>query len=186
MRVPIEALIVRLNKIVNKYYKARLASLIVPISAESRYKMINDDLKEFINEVCGVLEIPVPNISDDFRVFENNTRMAVFEIEKNVPTLYLNDQMETEQDYYFAVAHELRHLWQYLTNEKHWLVGYKTAEEIGITAYNRQRLEIDANAFAALIMVLSFGMVPTFQSLDLETRHMIEVRARQIMPELDD
>ena len=63
---------------------------------------------------------------------------------------------------------------------------YKTEEEIGITAYNRQRLEIDANAFAALIMVLSFGMVPTFPSLDLETRHMIEVRARQIMPELDD
>lgn len=61
-----------------------------------------------------------------------------------------------------------------------------TAEEIGITAYNRQRLEIDANAFAAIVMVLSFGMVPTFQSLDLETRHMIEVRARQIMPELDD
>ena len=76
--------------------------------------------------------------------------------------------------------------WQYITNEKYWLGGYKTAEEIGITAYNRQRLEIDANAFAALVMVLSFGMVPTFQSLDLETRHMIEVRARQIMPELDD
>lgn len=89
-----------------------MASLIVPISAESRYKMINDDLKEFIGEVCAVLEIPVPNISDDFRVFENNTRMAVLAIEKNVPTLYLNDRMET--------------------------------------------------------------------------RHMIEVRARQIMPELDD
>lgn len=66
-----------------------MASLIVPISAESRYKMINDDLKEFINEVCDVLEIPIPNISDDFRVFENNTRMAVLAIEKNVPTLYL-------------------------------------------------------------------------------------------------
>lgn len=163
-----------------------MASLIVPISAESRYKMINDDLKEFIGEVCAVLEIPVPDISDDFRVFENNTRMAVLEIKKNVPTLYLCDRMETEQDYYFAVAHELRHLWQYITNEKYWLGGYKTAEEIGITAYNRQRLEIDANAFAALVMVLSFGMVPTFQSLDLETRHMIEVRVRQIMPELDD
>lgn len=42
-----------------------MASLIVPISAESRYKMINDDLKEFIGEVCAVLEIPVPDISDD-------------------------------------------------------------------------------------------------------------------------
>ena len=80
--------------------------------------MINDDLKEFIGEVCAVLEIPVPNISDDFRVFENNTRMAVLAIEKNVPTLYLDDRMETEKDYYFAVAHELRHLWQYITNEK--------------------------------------------------------------------
>ena len=84
-----------------------MASLIVPISAESRYKMINDDLVNFINEVCDVLEIPVPNISDDFRVFENNTRMAMLEIEKGVPTLYLSDRMETEQDYYFAVAHEL-------------------------------------------------------------------------------
>jgi len=87
--------------------------------------MINDDLKEFINEVCDVLEIPIPNISDDFRVFENNTRMAVLAIEKNVPTLYLCERMETEQDYYFAVAHELRHLWQYITNEKYWLGGYK-------------------------------------------------------------
>ena len=42
-----------------------MASLIVPISAESRYKMINDDLKEFIGEVCAVLEIPVQDISDD-------------------------------------------------------------------------------------------------------------------------
>lgn len=163
-----------------------MALLTVPISVESRYKMVNNDLKEFIGEVCDVLEIPVPNISDDFRLFENNTRMAMLEIEKGVPTLYLSDRMETEQDYYFAVAHELRHLWQYLTNEKYWLGNYKTVEEIGITAYNRQRLEIDANAFAALVMVLSFEMVPTFPSLDLETRHMIEVRARQIMPELDD
>ena len=112
--------------------------------------------------------------------------MAMLAIENKVPTLYLSARIYTEHDYYFAVAHELRHLWQYLTNEKYWLGGYKTAEEIGITAYNRQRLEIDANAFAALIMVLSFGMVPTFQSIDMETRHMIEVRARQIMPELDD
>lgn len=58
--------------------------------------MINDDLKEFIGEVCAVLEIPVPDISDDFRVFENNTRMAVLEIKKNVPTLYLCDRMETD------------------------------------------------------------------------------------------
>ena len=148
--------------------------------------MINDDLKEFIGEVCDILEIPIPNISDDFSAFKNNTKMAMLAIEKNVPTLYLSDRMETEYDYYFAVAHELRHLWQYSTNEKYWLGGYKTSEEIGITAYNRQRLEIDANAFSAIIMVLSFGMVPTFPSLDLETRHMIEVRARQIMPELDD
>ena len=112
--------------------------------------------------------------------------MAMLAIEKKVQTLNLCERLETEHDYYFAVAHELRHLWQYLTNEKYWLGGYKTSEEIGITAYNRQRLEVDANAFAALIMVLYFGMVPTFQSLDLETRHMIEVRAHQIMPELDD
>ena len=163
-----------------------MASLIVPISAESRYKMINDDLVNFINEVCDVLEIPVPNISDDFRVFENNTRMAMLEIEKGVPTLYLSDRMETEQDYYFAVAHELRHELGDVAHGSKLLGNYKTVEEIGITEYNRQRLEIDANAFAALVMVLSFGMVPTFQSLDLGTRHMIEVRARQIMPELDD
>ena len=148
--------------------------------------MINEDLKDFIGEVCDILEIPIPNISYDFRAFKNNTKMAMLAIEKNVPTLYLSALIDTEHDYYFAVAHELRHLWQYSTNEKYWLVGYKTAEEIGIIAYNRQRLEIDANAFASLIMVLSFGMVPTFPSLDLETRHMIEVRARQIMPELDD
>lgn len=90
--------------------------------------MINDDLKEFIGEVCDILEIPVPNISDDFSAFKNNTKMAMLAIEKKVPTLYLSARIDTEHDYYFSVAHELRHLWQYSTNEKYWLGGYKTAE----------------------------------------------------------
>ena len=142
--------------------------------------MINDDLKEFIGEVCDILEIPVPNISDDFRAFKNNTKMAMLAIEKNVPTLYLSDRMEKEHDYYFAVAHELRHLWQYSTNEKYWLGGYKTAEEIGITAYNRQRLEIDANAFASVIMTVLFGMKPTFENLSPQINKQIEKRIVEI------
>lgn len=81
----------------------------------------------------------------------------------------------------FSLAHELRHAYQIASGES--LEEYRTSDRISIEQYNLQPLEVDANAFGALIMSDFFGIVPRFRNMPDTVRKAIKDRMKQLQKE---
>ena len=121
-------------------------------------------IEEFITDICELLDIPVPSISYDTSHFPTKTTMAQCELTSN--TIYLNKIDNPNPDYLFAIAHELRHIFQYQDDEQFYLSNYKTSDNCSsVEEYNLQIAEVDANAFAGLVMINFFGLKPLFEGL---------------------
>lgn len=132
-------------------------------------------IKEFITDVCELLEIDVPTISYNITHFATKTTLALCEPETN--TIYLNKTDKPNPDYVFSIAHELRHIYQYQTDEKFYLSGYKPSNKCSsIEEYNLQIAEVDANAFASIIMTDFFSMKPQWYGLSGKVVDTIEKR----------
>lgn len=71
---------------------------------------------DYIEKVCEILEIEVPNISYDASNFSSGTMLA--QVRPEDYTLYLKKLKKVDCDGLFIIAHELRHLWQYKYNFK--------------------------------------------------------------------
>ena len=110
--------------------------------------MIND-YKFYINKICSVLKIKPPHISFDNSKFKSNTMLAMCETENN--TIYLKETDILTPDHIFAIAHELRHLWQFQNNKELFLSNYESIDKIGLEKYNSQLDKVDAHAFAAIL-----------------------------------
>ena len=142
-------------------------------------------IEEFITDICVLLEIPVPSISYDTSHFPTETTMAQCELTSN--TIYLNKIDKPNPDYLFAIAHELRHIFQYQDNEQFYLSNYKTSDNCSsIEEYNLQIAEVDANAFAAIIMVEYFHLQPKWNGLSDKVINAINNRISIIIRELND
>lgn len=85
----------------------------------------------------------------------------------------------------FALAHEFRHIWQYEEDEDKYIKNQKSKLELVSKAYNLQIAEVDANAFAHLIMTNFIGVKPSFETLDEEVKNAIYKRERQIAKNLN-
>ena len=121
-------------------------------------------IEEFITDICELLDIPVLSISYDISHFPTKTTMAQCELTNNV--IYLNKLDKPNPDYLFAIAHELRHIFQYQDDEQFYLSNYKTSDNCSsVEEYNLQIAEVDANAFASIIMVEYFHMKPLWNGL---------------------
>ena len=142
-------------------------------------------IEEFITDICKLLEIPVPSISYDTSHFPTETTMAQCELTTN--TIYLNKLDKPNPDYLFAIAHELRHISQYQNNEQFYLSNYKTSDNCSsVEEYNLQIAEVDANAFASIIMVEYFHMQPQWNGLSDKVISAINDRISIIIHELND
>ena len=121
-------------------------------------------IEEFITDICDLLDIPVPSISYDTSHFPTETTMAQCELISN--TICLNKLDKPNPDYLFAIAHELRHIFQYQNDEQFYLSNYKTSDNCSsVEEYNLQIAEVDANAFASIVMVEYFHMQPQWNGL---------------------
>lgn len=117
----------------------------------------------FVERVCSVLGIePVP-VREDGRRLMTATTMAA--LAPDGSEICIRDGAKLDPDLYFAVAHELRHAWQLRTDPDRWMAGYHNATELDVEAYNLQPAELDANGFAAIIMIECFHIRPLFQGL---------------------
>lgn len=142
-------------------------------------------IEEFIADICELLDIPVPSISYDTSHFATKTTMAQCELTSN--TIYLNKLDKPNPDYLFAIAHELRHIFQYHDNEQFYLSKYKTSDNCSsIEEYNLQIAEVDANAFASIIMVEYFHMKPQWNGLSNKVIDAINDRINIIIRKLND
>lgn len=137
-------------------------------------------IEKFITDICELLEIGVPKISYDTSHFLTKTTLAQCEPETN--TIYLNKVDKPNPDYVFSIAHELRHIYQYQTDEKFYLSGYKPSNECSsVEEYNLQIAEVDANAFAAIVITDFFSLKPQWYGLSDKVIDTIEKQIKFIL-----
>lgn len=137
-------------------------------------------IKEFITDVCELLEINVPTISYNTTHFATKTTLAQCEPQTN--TIYLNKVDKPNPDYVFSIAHELRHIYQYQTDEEFYLSGYKPSNKCSsVEEYNLQIAEIDANAFASIVMADFFSLKPQWHGLSNKVIDTIEKRIKFLL-----
>ena len=136
----------------------------------------------FVNKVCEILEIETPQVSFDVSMFHTQTTLA--QCSSDAKMIYIRESDTTSLDTLFAIAHELRHVWQIQTDHTTFFNKYKPASELDIESYNQQLPELDANAFATFIMEDGFGVRPLFNGLSDDLRNEIFERAAQISKEL--
>ncbi len=142
-------------------------------------------IKEFITDVCELLEIKVPKISYDTIHFVTKTTLAQCEPVTN--TIYLNKVDKLNPDYVFSIAHELRHIYQYQTDKEFYLSGYKPSNKCSsVEEYNLQIAEVDANAFASIVMTDFFSIKPQWNGLSNKAINEINKRINIIIHELNN
>lgn len=132
----------------------------------------------FIRDISAELGIPVPQVVHRDRLL-TGTMLAM--ISSDGTELVLRRNAPKGADLYFSIAHELRHGWQIAHPELGLMAGYKDRSECGIVEeYNLQAAELDANAYAAIVMERDFGLKALFQGLPEAVREAIRLRASEI------
>lgn len=124
------------------------------------------EIMDFVAEVSFILAIEPPKI--EYRpqeFFPTATMFAMCDSDgSDVSAVYVRENVAQTPDLLFSIAHELRHCWQVQRNPRI-MQGYKEAQELTKEEYNLQPAEIDANAFAGVVMIEFFGIKPLFQGL---------------------
>lgn len=91
--------------------------------------------------------------------------------------IYLKKYGQPNPDQLFAVAHELRHIWQLRNNEHMYFSSYKPVDLCSsLEEYNLQLAELDANAFAGIVMIDFFGLTPLFNVVPDSVKSKIRER----------
>ena len=135
----------------------------------------------FAREVSAILKIAVPAIRF-VPVKQLRTRTQIAALTPD--GILIRNDLGVTPELFFAIAHELRHAYQ-LENDRS-LHDYHTSDQLDIDEYNAQPLEVDANAFAAVVMAEFFGISPQFLNMPERIRQLICIRKRQIQKELKD
>lgn len=136
-------------------------------------------IQEFITDICDILNIPEPSISFDTSNFPTDTMMAQCNPDGSV--VYLKKYNKLNPDQLFSIAHELRHIWQMQNNEQFYFSTYKPIDLCAsVELYNLQIAEIDANAFAGIVMVEFFHLQPLFKGLS----NSVKAKIHECMEEI--
>lgn len=138
------------------------------------------DLNKYTAAIAAVLNIQPPTLSFEEPDGMTATQLAALDVDCR--DIWVR-RTASDADKLFSIAHEMRHLWQ-SENCPEMLTGYVRSSKSNNGAYNQQRAEIDANAFAVAVMRSFFGLSPLLNSLDESTRREIEARANVICEEL--
>lgn len=121
---------------------------------------------DFIKEVCEDLCIKIPDsiITED-KKFNKGTQLATLVYENGKSLLYLRTKYKYgDVDMAFAIAHELRHKYQIDTHVFDF-DNYKTSDKLSIREYNLQSEEVDANAYAYIVLLDFFKLKVDFKLL---------------------
>lgn len=136
-----------------------------------------DKIKLFAGEICAALDIEAPEVQFRTPAPEAPTLLAWLDSTGN--TVYLHEGIDNVYDLCFSLAHELRHVWQ--RKNTVFFNGYKPSNQCeSLTEYNLQAAEVDANAFAGLVMVSAFGVKPLFNGLPAEVKAAIYAKMDEL------
>lgn len=132
-------------------------------------------LLDFINDVCNMLKIEPPDISYDTSNFQTDTTLA--QTKSDGSTIYIRLLPTAKPELFLSISHELRHVWQIRLHPEKYLKNYKTRDDCtSLVEYNLQLAEIDANAFASIVMMKFFKMKPIFKEFPKTVRAAINKR----------
>lgn len=141
--------------------------------------MNNSIINNFIEYLEHVLGLTDLEVIQDASFFKSKTQMASADVKNKI--IYIRPNTAVNLDLYFALAHESRHIWQYNNSEyKMSIKNHIDNTKISIEQYNNQTEEIDAHAFATVIMEVNFGVAPIFDGLSASTRKAIMKRAGEL------
>lgn len=131
---------------------------------------------EFVCDDLGIEDKPsIEHINSEMN-------RAYYKGETN--TIELNTEMPI-LDQMFIIAHELRHVYQ-MQNDMYDMESYKQRDNVDLTEYNLQPIEIDAHAYAYKVMCEVYGMRAMFEGLDNEVINSILERAESITLNFED
>lgn len=133
---------------------------------------------EFIKIVCDDLKIDKP-IVKEVLFLHTPTQLAEYIPSDNI-LKYRSGKIPL--DTMFSIAHELRHIWQ-MKNCPEIFHSYVNSTDADIEQYNLQSAEIDANAYAMVIMKSGFGVTPQFKGLSEKVKKKILLRANETLKE---
>lgn len=140
-------------------------------------KIDKNKINVFARRVCAALGIEAPEIQFSANAPDGSTVLAWLCVDGD--TVHVREGTDNVYDICFALAHELRHIWQ--RQNTAFFNGYKPSNECeSLTEYNLQPAEIDANAYAALVMVSAFGVKPLFNGLPDEVKTEIYTRMNDL------
>ena len=134
------------------------------------------EVYQFINFICKDLKIKKPK-KVEFGKMKTETMLASYNYKKDIITI--KKDYDDIRDLYFAISHELRHKYQ-IDKKIFDFEDYKLSDAIDLKAYNLQPEEIDANAYAALIMMSLFGVKPLLNGLDEDVKKAINKRIDEL------
>ena len=140
------------------------------------------DIYTFIDIICNNLKIKKPRIQIKHDAFVSGTVLADYDYKNKKIVISDPKSYENKADLLFAIAHELRHKYQ-IDHDMFDFENYKTSKELTTEEYNLQKEEIDANAYACVVMMDMFGIKPLFNGLDDEVINKIWERAEEIVKE---
>lgn len=142
----------------------------------------------FVDLLSGALNIPAPEVvfTSLENSFNSKTEMANTEITENNIRIFIRDGLKNQNDIFFALAHELRHCWQF--NQQEYKVLFEKYEKNNTDDnlnYNLQDLEIDANAYAGCVMRKVFGVKPLFSGMSEKQRIIILNRIEEMQNDIE-
>lgn len=137
-------------------------------------------VEKYISFLCSSLDIVPPRVH--YGVEEMQSETTIAQATRGGEDIYLRDIGEQdERDVLFAIAHEIRHIWQIRKHENEFFGNYKPTRLCrNVNEYNLQKAELDANAYATAVMVTHFNCHPMFKGLDKMVKDEIYRRASGI------
>ncbi len=149
-------------------------------------KTITSELKTEFNRAiqtnAALLKVPAPRLAfvPASQFTTPSTRAALSDEGKLISVN--RDMKASKLDVWFAISHEMRHLWQM----KHGKLrpSYAPSSTLPLADYNDQDEEIDAHAWSVIVMANLFGIRPTLEAnLGADLWKRIETRAEEIAKE---
>lgn len=140
--------------------------------------------KEIINRVieivCDDLEIEQPRLVYGFeKMTVGNIARVKLNENKEVVEIQVTDDFSNLLDVIFAIIHELRHIWQ--LQQDCYFKDYKQLEELELEQYLLQSEELDANAYATVLMNELFKVKPQFHGYSDFVKSKIFTRVDEIL-----
>lgn len=145
------------------------------------YKIKNDlVIFKLAQDCANELKIACPKIKFGMEKKKaGNLAMLILDSKKNPKEIQVVDDFEIIYDVLFAICHEMRHVYQaqYDTNI---FANYIEIGALNTEEYNLQEAEIDANAYAAMVMKREFGVSPQFKGYSERVKKAIWDREVQL------